>query len=195
METKISPCFVRMSTEVPQNSNTTAAPPPSQKDLDDLLSVNKQLAHDREEFEDKYKRALAEAENVRKRMLRQIDEAKLFGIQSFCKDLLEVADILEKATESAPESQLEEGVNPHFRQLFEGLRMTDAQLMKVFGKHNLHKIAPEIGEIFDPNIHEAMFTIPLNGESKPNTVAVVQKVGYRLHDRTLRPAYVGVFAK
>ncbi len=99
--------------------------------MEELIAQNKKLVEDKKDFEDKYKRALAEAENVRRRMLRQIDEAKLFGIQSFCKDLLEVADILGKATESSPQDQLKNGVNPHFAQLYEGLKMTDAQLTKV----------------------------------------------------------------
>ncbi|KAL5112081.1 hypothetical protein TcWFU_005073 [Taenia crassiceps] len=192
--------FLPLSTEAANNSqkpaeeNAATPPSPVNKEQEDLLAKSAKLLQERNEFEDKYKRALAEAENVRKRMLRQIEDAKCFGIQAFCKDLLEVADVLGKATESAPEDQLKNGVNPHFRHLFEGLKMTDAQLSKVFSKHNLHKIAPAIGDAFNPNIHEAMFTIPVSGENKPNTIAVIQKVGYSLHDRTLRPAYVGVFA-
>lgn len=66
-------------------------------------------------------------------------------------------------------------------------------MLQVFGKHSLVKIEPEIGEKFDPNLHEAMFTVPVAGETKANTIAVIQKVGYRLQDRTLRAACVGVF--
>lgn len=191
--------FFRLSMEADNKSqkspeeSATTPPLPASNELEDAMAKNAKLLQERNDFEDKYKRALAEAENVRKRMLRLVEDAKLFGIQSFCKDLLEVADVLEKATESAPEDQLKEGVNPHFRHLFEGLKMTDAQLLKVFSKHSLHKIVPAIGDTFNPNIHEAVFTIPVSGENKPNTIAVIQKVGYSLHDRTLRPAYVGVF--
>ena len=126
-----------MSTEAtsnnqePTDDNSTTQAQGVNKEFGDLLAKTEQLLKERNEFEDKYKRALAEAENVRKRLLRQVDEAKIFGIQSFCKDLLEVADILSKATESAPEDQLKNGVNPHFRQLFDGLKLTDAQLIKV----------------------------------------------------------------
>lgn len=115
----------------PADENPTSETQKVNKEFEGLLAKNEQLLKERNELEDKYKRALAEAENVRKRMLRQVEEAKVFGIQSFCKDLLEVADILSKATESAPEDQLKDGVNPHFRQLFDGLKMTDAQLLKV----------------------------------------------------------------
>lgn len=79
---------------------------------------------------DKYKRALAESENIRFRLTKQIEDAKLFGIQGFCKDLIEVADILGKATESVPKDQISES-NPHLKSLFEGLTMTEAQLHKV----------------------------------------------------------------
>ncbi|VDO06156.1 unnamed protein product [Rodentolepis nana] len=179
----------------PENTATASSSPPADnKQLEELTHKNLALLKEKHDFEDKYKRALAEAENVRKRMLRQVEEAKIFGIQSFCKDLLEVADILGKAIEAAPEDQLKNGVNPHFLNLYEGLKMTDAQLLKVFGKHHLHKIAPAIGDVFNPNVHEAMFTVPVSGNNKPNTIAVVQKVGYSLQERTLRPAFVGVFA-
>ncbi len=134
-------CLSKYSTEGAQaNDNGQSKAPDSStpasttEELEKLLSQNKILLEEKKSFEDKYKRALAEGENVRRRMLRQVEEAKLFGIQSFCKDLLEVADILEKATDSAPADQLKDGVNPHLVQMFEGLKMTNAQLLKV----NLH---------------------------------------------------------
>uniref|UniRef100_A0A0C9R934 Roe1_2 protein n=1 Tax=Fopius arisanus TaxID=64838 RepID=A0A0C9R934_9HYME len=82
------------------------------------------------ELDDKYKRALADGENLRMRLTKQIEDAKLFGIQGFCKDLLDVADILGKATESVPKDELTER-NPHLKTLYEGLRMTESQLHKV----------------------------------------------------------------
>lgn len=99
----------------------------------DIDLINKELldlkAH-KNELEDKYKRALADGENLRTRLTRQIEDAKIFGIQGFCKDLLEVADILGKATESVPKDELTEK-NPHLKTLYEGLKMTEAQLHKV----------------------------------------------------------------
>jgi len=141
-------------------------------------------------FQDKYMRSLAETENVRNRMKKQVDDAKLYGIQGFCKDLLEVADILKTATLSVPQEQLSS--NAPLKDLFDGLTMTQAQLQKVFGKHGLVQIAPAEGDKFDPNIHEALFQVPTS-DKEEETIAVVQKIGYKLHDRTLRPALVGVF--
>lgn len=139
-------------------------------------------------------RALAETENLRKRMIKQVDDAKLFGIQGFCKDLLEVSDILSTAINSVPKEELKDS-NPHLLNLFQGLNMTDSQLVKVFNKHGLESISPKLGDKFDPNYHEALFQVPVQSRETqiPDTVAVVQKIGYKLHSRTLRPALVGVF--
>lgn len=139
-------------------------------------------------FQDKYKRSLADNENILSRSRKQIDEAKLFGIQTFSKDLLEVADILGKATESVPKEEIEKNVS--LKNLYDGLLMTETQLQKVFQKNGLEKINP-VDEKFDPYSHEALFQIPFPDKEK-GTVAVVEKVGYKLHGRTLRPALVGV---
>ena len=142
--------------------------------------------------QDKYVRALAETENVRKRMKKQVDEAKIFGIQGFCKDLLEVADILNQATDSTPKEELDQ--NKHLKALYEGLTLTNSQMLKVFARHELRPIIPSEGEKFDPFLHEAMFQVPAGEEKeKDGTIAVIQKTGFKLHDRTLRPALVGVF--
>ncbi|KAK2712407.1 grpE protein homolog, mitochondrial-like [Artemia franciscana] len=140
------------------------------------------------ELEDKYKRALAESENMRRRLTKQIEDAKIFGIQSFCKDLLEVADILAKATEVVPESELVS--NLPLKNLYQGLKMTEKQLQAVFRRNGLTQINP-VGEMFDPNQHEALFQQPNTGK-KSGTVVVVSKIGYKLKDRTVRPACVGV---
>ena len=82
------------------------------------------------ELDDKYKRALADAENMRIRLGKQIDDAKVFGIQKFCKDLLEVADVLQTACGAVPQDELSR--NSHLKNLFEGLKMTESQLQGTF---------------------------------------------------------------
>ena len=79
--------------------------------------------------QDKYKRSLADGENMRRRLTKQIEDAKLFGIQGFCKDLLNVSDILQRATESVPSDQV--GSNPHLKNLYQGLSMTESELQNV----------------------------------------------------------------
>ena len=138
-------------------------------------------------MQDKYLRALAETENVRQRMVKQVEEAKKFGINGFAKDLLDVADTLEKASESISEKDLESG-GKSFIALAQGLKLTEAELQKVFKKNGLTKIDGK-GEKFDPSLHEALFEVV---GDEAGTVAVVSRHGYMLHDRTLRPARVGV---
>ena len=90
-----------------------------------------------------------------------------------------------------PKNELE--VNPQLKNLFDGLTMTEVQLVKVFTKNGLVKIEPPAGEKFDPHIHEALFQQPKTEDSVSGTVASVTKIGYKLHTRTIRPALVGVF--
>ena len=135
---------------------------------------------------------MAETENVRNRLRKQADDAKLFGIQGFCKELLEVADTLDKAVESVPEEKLSDSSQPELTSLHRGVMMTREQLHKVFNRNGLYKIQPKEGDAFDPNFHEALFAHSVEGKPS-NTIMNVKDVGYKLHDRTIRPAMVGVF--
>uniref|UniRef100_A0A182NZM8 GrpE protein homolog n=1 Tax=Anopheles epiroticus TaxID=199890 RepID=A0A182NZM8_9DIPT len=158
-------------------------------ELEELRKESAELTEKVKTLDDKYKRALAESENIRRRLTKQIDDAKLFGIQGFCKDLLEVADILGHATEAVPKDEISDK-NPHLKNLFEGLSMTRQQLNSVFKRHGLEAVNP-MNEKFNPNLHEALFQQEVENV-EPNTVVVVSKIGYKLHDRCIRPALVGV---
>jgi len=167
---------------------------PEPKVNEETAAQIKKLEEDVKDGKDKYMRALAESENLRRRMTKQVDDAKLFGIQGFCKDLLEVSDILSRAVEAVPKDQLNNS-NPHLVSLYEGLNMTDKQLVKVFKKHGLEQISPNEGDKFDPNFMEALFNVPVQDQEKQqgDTVAYVQQTGFQLHTRTIRPAKVGVY--
>ena len=141
--------------------------------------------------QDKYLRALAETENIRKRMTNQVQEARLFGIQVFAKDLLEIADILDRAMQSVDTDAVKQSSNKEFKSLYEGLALTDVQLQKIFKRNGLEKVNPE-GEKFDPNIHEALYQV--KGD-KPGIVMDVTQVGYILNGRTIRSAKVGIFSE
>jgi len=140
---------------------------------------------------DKYQRSLADFENLRNRMNKQVADAKLFGIQGFCKDLLDVADVLNKAINTVPPDALEQ--SQHLKDMHQGLVLTETQILKVFAKHGLVQENP-LGQKFDPNKHDALFQIPAP-DKEPNTVLDVQKIGYILQGRTIRPAAVGVSKK
>lgn len=98
---------------------------------------------------------MADGENLRKRLTKQIEDAKVFGIQTFCKDLLEVADILGRATEAVPKDEITNN-NPHLKNLYDGLVLTRNSLGQVFKRHGLQTVDP-LNEKFDPNLHEALF--------------------------------------
>lgn len=179
-----------LCTATQQKNGEEEADRPEQSVAEKALTEEKtKLDEQLKDMTEKYKRALADTENLRTRSQKMIEDAKLYGIQGFCKDLLEVADILEKATESVPKEEVS-SQNPHLKNLYDGLVMTEVQIQKVFTKHGLVKISPD-GQKFDPYEHEALFHAPVEGK-EPGTVAMVTKVGYKLHGRTLRPALVGV---
>ncbi|XP_071949018.1 grpE protein homolog 1, mitochondrial-like [Antedon mediterranea] len=184
-----------LSSEAQEHKPSEAEQKDSTSKTQELSENGKKLAEEKTKLEnelketsDKYRRALAEVENTRTRYQKQLEDSRRFAIQDFCKDLLEVADILSKATESVPETELNS--NSHLKDLFNGVTMTETQLQKVFTRNHLLKIDP-LGEKFDPNQHEALFESVVEGK-EPGTVAVVTKVGYKLHNRTIRPALVGV---
>ncbi|XP_075050548.1 grpE protein homolog 1, mitochondrial [Mixophyes fleayi] len=182
-------CTAAQQPNNPAQENEEKSKSQAEESIEQLAAEKAKLEDQIKEITDKYKRALADTENLRLRSQKLVDEAKLYGIQGFCKDLLEVADILEKATECVPREEVKDD-NPHLKSLYEGLTMTEVQMQKVFKKHGVLKLNP-VGAKFNPYEHEALFHAPMAGK-EPDTVALVTKVGYKLHERTLRPALVGV---
>lgn len=121
------------------------------------------------------------------RMRKQVDDVRIYGIQNFCKDLLEVADILQAAIKSIPKDQINDEFSKSFVQ---GVEMTEKQLQTVFRRNGLVPVNP-VGAKFDPNEHHALFEAE-DGSKEPGTVAAVTQIGYKLHERVIRPAKVGV---
>ncbi|XP_011924119.1 PREDICTED: grpE protein homolog 2, mitochondrial [Cercocebus atys] len=139
----------------------------------------------------RYQRAVADCENIRRRTQRCVEDAKIFGIQSFCKDLVEVADILEKTTECISEESEPENQKLTLEKVFRGLLLLEAKLKSVFAKHGLEKLTP-IGDKYDPHEHELICHVPAGVGVQPGTVALVRQDGYKLHGRTIRLARVEV---
>lgn len=227
----------------------------------EVEALSAQLA----DTKDRMLRVAAEAENVRQRSQRQLDDGKKYAIQGFAKELMEVrctapgdltsflqagagscppparwlavnqqstnrlrcdaqnclfllltrtvidrslhsprtraqvADNLQLALDAVPEEhRAAEGAEPGSAaallvSLHEGVRMVDGQLLRALGKHGVEKVNP-MGDAFDPNEHEALFEMP-DADKEAGTVAHVQKPGYKLHGRVVRPAQVGVTRK
>ncbi|MFG1397582.1 nucleotide exchange factor GrpE [Xanthobacter sp. VTT E-85237] len=140
-------------------------------------------------LKDKFLRAYAEAENIRRRAEKEVTDAKTYGIASFARDVLNVADDLARAL-GAVEAEAKEKAEGAFKALLDGLELTERSLQKGLEKHGIRKVEP-VGEKFDPNLHQAMFEVP--DASVPNgTVVQVVQSGYVIGDRVLRPAMVGV---
>ncbi len=144
------------------------------------------LAAERDEFRDKFMRALADAENSRKRSERDRREAEQYGGSKLARDMLPVYDNLKRALDAASEDVLGQASG-----LIEGVELTMRELRNIFEKHGIRIVSPEVGEVFDPQMHEAMFEAPLPG-TKAGQIIQVLAEGFVLHDRLLRPAQVGV---
>ncbi|MBS1302458.1 nucleotide exchange factor GrpE [Loktanella sp. SALINAS62] len=153
---------------------------------DETLARIADIEAERDEFRDKWMRALADAENTRKRADRDRREAENYGGSKLARDLLPVYDNLRRALKSTADA--EKAVNAS---LLEGVELTMRELISVFKKHGIDPITPEVGDKFDPNLHQAMFEAPLPG-TKAGEIIDVSTEGFLLHDRLLRPAQVGV---
>jgi molecular chaperone GrpE len=140
------------------------------------------------ETKDRLLRALAEAENLRRRSARELDEARKYAIAGFARELLEVDDNLSRALESIPKRAADE--IGFVRTLAEGIAITQKALAACFERHQIAKVTPELGEKFDHNRHQAMLEI--ESDQPPGTIAQVLQSGYVIADRLLRPALVGV---
>ncbi|KAK7017527.1 GrpE protein 1, mitochondrial [Halocaridina rubra] len=183
-------CHRSLCAAAEKPAEATEAEKQLQEQIAALTKENESLVEQATDFKDKYQRTLADRENVRVRLQKEIADAKQYGIQSFCKDLLEVSDVFHKAIDSVPKEKVEKG-SSDLKTLYDGLVMTENQLLSVFRRHGLSEIIPEIGEKFDPSLQEAMFELPLP-DKDPGTVAHVIRSGWKLHSRCIRSAQVGV---
>ncbi len=152
---------------------------------DEALEID-QLRAERDELKDRFMRALADAENARKRSEKDRREAENYGGSKLARDMLPVYDNMKRALESATDEQREVSAA-----LLEGVELTMRELLNVFKKHGIEVIAPQVGDPFDPQHHQAMFEAPVPG-TKAGDIIQVSAEGFMLHDRLLRPAQVGV---
>jgi molecular chaperone GrpE len=149
-----------------------------------LADANAKIA----ELKDQNLRALAETENVRRRVQRDRDEALKFATTGLAKDLLPVADNLRRALDAIPKDALEK--DEALRNFATGVEMTERLLLAALERHQIKRIEA-LGQKFDSNLHQAMFEVPGSGQPT-GTVVQVLEAGYTIHDRLLRPALVGI---
>ena len=154
----------------------------------DLATELEKLIAENAAMKDQLLRALAEAENTRRRTQRDREDFAKYSAAPLAKDILPVADNLARALAAVPKEALDN--DEALKNLVDGIVATERQLQSALERHNIKRIDPE-GEKFDSHRHQAMFEVP--GTGKPGgTVVQVLQSGYILHDRLLRPALVGV---
>ena len=145
-----------------------------------------ELRAELDDMRNRFMRALADAENARKRGEKDRREAEKFGGSKLARDMLPVYDNLKRALEAAGEDQTKVGAA-----LLEGVELTMRELLNIFDRHGITLVAPKVGDKFDPDFHQAMFEAPMPGTKAGDIIQVLAE-GFKLHDRLLRPAQVGV---
>lgn len=138
-------------------------------------------------LKDQWLRAVADAENSRRRATREREEVQKFAIAGFARDILSVADNLRRALENCAQSP---DLSESAKALIAGVEMTENELLSILDRQGVKKIDP-LYEKFDPNFHQAMFEVE-TAEHEPGKVVQVLQHGYVIHERLLRPALVGV---
>lgn len=182
-------------TQNPATENPNAEPAVDEtapQSPEEIIQANfARIEAERDDLKDKLLRTLADMENLRRRTEREIGDAKAYAVTSFARDMLGSADNLRRALESLPETA-RAAEEPALKALIEGVELTERDLVKTMERHGVRKIDPQ-GEKFDPNLHQAMFEAP-DPEIGKGLVSKVVQAGYKIGERVLRPALVGVSA-
>jgi molecular chaperone GrpE len=166
-----------------------AAAPADQASADRTADQTAALAREAAELKDRLLRTLADMENLRRRTEREIADTRQYAVASFARDLLAVADNMERALNTLS-ADFRDQADPVVKSHIEGVELTERELLKVMEKHGIRKFDPQ-GQKFDPNLHQAMMQVP--DPSVPDgTVVQVMAPGYMIGERVLRPALVGV---
>src|SRR5271163_5275585 len=176
-----------------QAPSSETAPPaaaaPAPEPEPDGFAVIEKLNAENAELKDRVLRALADVENMRRRSEREAADARAYAVTAFARDLLTVADNFTRALESLP-AETRAAADGALKTFIEGVELTGRELQAALGRHGVKKLEPR-GEKFDPNFHQAMFEAP--DEAVPaGTVTEVVQSGWKIGDRVLRPALVGV---
>ncbi len=156
----------------------------------DTPSLEEQLADSRAEItalNDKILRLAAEMENVRRRLEKEKQDASVFAVSNFAREMLSVADNLRRALAVVPENAR---ADASLNTVITGVEMTERELGQIFGRFGINRMEP-VGAKLDPNQHQAMGEVD-SDSAEPGTIAFVMQDGYMLKERLLRPAMVMV---
>jgi len=177
-------------------TDTTARDPQGMPDPAEMpespgaaLDPTAELAKEAAELKDRLLRTLAEMENLRRRTEREVADARIYGVTNFARDIVGVADSMERAMK-ALDDEIRDKADAGVKALLDGVELTERELLKVLEKHGVTKLEPK-GQKFDPNMHQAMFEMP-DPSMPAGMVTQVVQPGYKIGERVLRPAMVGV---
>lgn len=154
---------------------------------EEKISLNAQIS----DLKDQLLRTMAESENIRKRTLKEVEQAKKYSHISFVRDLVSSVDNLKRALDSVPDDKND--LPEPIKNLILGLEIVEKEIVTTLERHNIKQISP-LGEKFDYNFHQAMFEVPTN-DSESGVVVEVSQKGYLLYERLVRPAMVGISKK
>ena len=154
---------------------------------EEKILLNAQIS----DLKDQLLRTMAESENIRKRTLKEVEQAKKYSHISFVRDLVSSVDNLKRALDSVPDDKND--LPEPIKNLILGLEIVEKEIVTTLERHNIKQISP-LGEKFDYNFHQAMFEVPTNN-SEPGVVVEVSQNGYLLYERLVRPAMVGISKK
>ena len=173
--------------------DTAQTPGPTVPELDPVVDQGLQriaaLEKEAADLKDQLLRTLADMENLRRRTEREIADARIYAVTNFARDMVGAADNLTRAI-AAVDVEARANGDPALIALVEGVELTERELMKALEKHGISRVDPA-GEKFDPNFHQAMFEVP-DPSVPAGTVVQVMQVGFKIGERVLRPALVGV---
>ena len=164
---------------------------PASAEENPLVAQITALEAERDALKDQILRALAETENVRKRANRQIDEERVYAVERFARDLLNVSDNLSRALIALPQ-EARDALSEAGKNLVEGVELTEKDLHAVMARHGVVAIDASPGAAFDPNFHQAVSQIP--SDQPAGSVAQAFQSGWKIGERTLRAAMVAVSA-
>jgi molecular chaperone GrpE len=171
---------------MPDEGTTHAEAPASAAEANDVAALQAENVS----LRDRLMRALADTENIRRRAERTAQEARQFGNTDFAREVLAVADNLQRALTAAEPQASDRAADAA---LIEGVRATQRILERILSRSGVRRIDAQ-GAPFDPALHEAMMELD-DASHEPGTVARVMEDGYTIHDRLLRPARVAVTAR
>ena len=183
--TKDSVAEERKAAEVPEADPVTLPEVEYDPREAEILALKEEAGKSK----DQLLRMLAEMDNLRKRTEREKAEATLYAATNFAREILSVSDNMDRALATAEADHLREATEP-VKNLVAGVEMTRRELLNVFERHGIKRVDP-MGEKFDPHFHQAVYEVPTN-EQPPGTVVQVMQPGFKIGERVLRPAMVGV---